>query len=154
MPDKVQELAESHESRFLTGQVAMLLNSRRGTPTYREISGFDWDVAPLPQGKQNVGILHADGYCMAAASPRKAAAWTFIEFANSEQGQTIVASLAHARYCRLDNLVAGQVITFGPEAWKVYPMHARNDQQRDGVAWGTGSQHSGTFGVAIRYTGL
>lgn len=74
--------------------------------------------------------------------------------ARAAQGQTIVASLAHARYCRLDNLVAGQVITFGPEAWKVYPMHARNDQQRDGVAWGTGSQHSGTFGVAIRYTGL
>ena len=32
-------------------------------------------------------------------------------------------------------------------------MHMRNDVQRDGVTWGTGSQHSGTFGVAIRYTG-
>jgi hypothetical protein len=74
--------------------------------------------------------------------------------AREAQGQTIIASLAHARYCRLDNLVAGQVITFGPDAWKVYPMHSRNDQQRDGVAWGTGAQHSGTFGVAIRYTGL
>lgn len=73
--------------------------------------------------------------------------------ARSSQGQTIVASLSHARYCRLDNLVAGQVITFGPDAWKVYPMHARNEQQRDGVTWGVGSQHSGTFGVAIRYTG-
>ena len=73
--------------------------------------------------------------------------------ARSAQGQTIVASLAHARYCRLDNLVAGQVITFGPDAWKVYPMYARNAQQRDGMAWGNGAQHSGTFGVAIRYTG-
>jgi hypothetical protein len=73
--------------------------------------------------------------------------------ARSAQGLTIVASLAHARFCRLDNLLAGQVLTLGADQWKVYPMHMRNDAQRDGVTWGTGSQHSGTFGVAIRYTG-
>lgn len=73
--------------------------------------------------------------------------------AREAQGQTIVASLAHARYCRLDNLVAGQLITFGDDSWKVYPIYSRNEQQRDGVTWGTGAQHSGTFGVAIRYTG-
>jgi len=42
-------------------------------PTYREISVFDWDVAPLPQGKQSATILHADAYCMAAASKNKGA---------------------------------------------------------------------------------
>ena len=73
--------------------------------------------------------------------------------ARASQGQTIVASLAHARYCRMDNLFAGQLLSFGPDTWKIYPMHARNEQQRDGVAWSTGAQHSGTFGVAIRYTG-
>ena len=45
----------------------MFLNSRRGVPTYREISGFDWDVAALPQGKQKAGILHADAYCLSKA---------------------------------------------------------------------------------------
>ena len=73
--------------------------------------------------------------------------------ARSSQGLTILASLAHARFCRLDNLLAGQVLPLGADRWKVYPMHMRNDVQRDGVTWGTGSQHSGTFGVAIRYTG-
>jgi multiple sugar transport system substrate-binding protein len=90
-PDRVQEQAESSENRFQNGQLGMFLNSRRGVPTYREITGFDWDVAPLPQGKQRAGILHADAYCMPAASKNKAAAWAFVEFANSPAGQTTVA---------------------------------------------------------------
>jgi len=48
-------------------------------------------VAPLPQGRRPAGILHSDGYCLAAASQNKAAAWDFIEYANSPAGQTIVA---------------------------------------------------------------
>ena len=73
--------------------------------------------------------------------------------ARASNGQTTAASLAHARYCRLDNVVAGQVITYGSDQWKLYPLYSRNDAQRDGVTWATGAQHSGTFGVAIRYTG-
>jgi multiple sugar transport system substrate-binding protein len=91
VPDAVQEQAESSESRFQNGRLGMFLNSRRGVPTYRQITTFDWDVAPLPQGKQKAGILHADAYCMPAASQNKAAIWAFIEFANSPEGQTIVA---------------------------------------------------------------
>jgi multiple sugar transport system substrate-binding protein len=91
VPDAIQEAAEESESRFLNGRLGMFLNSRRGVPSYREIEGFDWDVAPLPQKKQRAGILHSDAYCMAAASDNKDAAWAFIEFANSVEGQTIVA---------------------------------------------------------------
>jgi multiple sugar transport system substrate-binding protein len=91
VPDALAESAQDSESRFLDGSLAMFLNSRRGVPTYRTISGFDWDVAPLPRKEQSAGILHADAYCMAAATDDKEAAWTFIEFANSPQGQAIVA---------------------------------------------------------------
>lgn len=73
--------------------------------------------------------------------------------ARQAQGMTIAASLGHARYCRLDNVVAGAVIDYGPDSWVLYPLHARNDVQRDGIPWSTGAQHSGTYGVAIRYTG-
>ena len=92
IPDAVQEAAEDSESRFQNGRLAMFLNSRRGVPTYREIEAFDWDVAPLPQGKQKAGILHADAYCLSKLAANKDAAWTFIEFANSVEGQTIVAA--------------------------------------------------------------
>lgn len=91
VPDAVQEEAESSESRFQNGRLGMFLNSRRGVPTYRQITTFDWDVASLPQGKQQAGILHADAYCLPAVSQNKAAAWVFIEFANSPEGQTIIA---------------------------------------------------------------
>ena len=90
-PDAAAEAAESSESRFLNGRLAMFLNSRRGVPTYRTITGFGWNVAPLPVGHQAAGILHADAYCMPAVSRVKDAAWAFIEFANSAEGQAIVA---------------------------------------------------------------
>ena len=38
-----------------------------------------------------VALLHSDGYCLAAAAQNKAAAWTFIEFANSAAGQSLIA---------------------------------------------------------------
>ena len=92
-PDAVEEESEDSESRFLNGRVAMFFNSRRGVPTYRTITVFDWDVAPLPRDHgRRANVLHADGYCMAALTADKRAAWTFIEFANSPKGQTIVAA--------------------------------------------------------------
>ncbi len=92
VPDAIAEAAESSERRFLNGRLGMLLNSRRGVPTYRTIEAFDWDVAPLPRGRQQAGILHADAFCMPAVSTHKAAAWRFIEFAHTPEGQRILAS--------------------------------------------------------------
>jgi len=92
VPNRVAEEAEESESRFLNGTLGMYLNSRRVVPTLRTITGFAWDVAPLPRGAQAAGILHSDGFCMAAATRDKEAAWTFIEYANSAAGQTILAA--------------------------------------------------------------
>ncbi len=90
-PNRVEEAAQDSESRFLAGTTAMYLNSRRGTPAYRAIEAFAWDVAPLPRGAEAAGVLHSDAYCLSAASTARDAAWTFIEFANSVEGQTIIA---------------------------------------------------------------
>ena len=90
-PDAVAEASEDSESRFINGTTAMFLNSRRGVPTYREITGFDWDIAALPRKEQAAGILHSDAYCMAAVADEKDAVWTFIEYANSPEGQATIA---------------------------------------------------------------
>lgn len=92
VPDRLEEAAQDSESRFVAGTIGMYLNSRRGTPSYREIERFVWDVAPLPRGKEAAGILHSDAYCLSAAAENKEAAWTFIEFANSPEGQTLIAA--------------------------------------------------------------
>ena len=91
VPDAVAEAAEDSQSRFLGGRTAMLLDSRRGVPTYRRIETFDWDVAALPRKTQAAGILHSDAYCMTAAADDKDAAWSFIEYANSPAGQAVIA---------------------------------------------------------------
>lgn len=92
-PGLVEEQAEASESRFLNGRLGMFFNSRRGVPTYRTIERFEWDAAPLPVGPvTRAGILHADAFCMAKTTEDKDAAWTFIEYANSIEGQTILAA--------------------------------------------------------------
>jgi multiple sugar transport system substrate-binding protein len=90
-PGAVEEQSESSESRFINGRTAIYFNSRRLVPTFREITAFDWDVAPLPAGLEKKSILHSDAYCLTSASQNKDAAWMFIEFANSFEGQSIVA---------------------------------------------------------------
>ncbi len=90
-PDATAEQAQSSEDRFQNGSLGMYFNSRRTVTTFRTIAGLDWDVAPLPQGVEAASILHTDGYCMAAKSKVKDAAWTFIEFANGAEGQKIMA---------------------------------------------------------------
>jgi multiple sugar transport system substrate-binding protein len=92
VPTREEEASQDSESRFIAGTTAMYFNSRRGTPSYREIESFAWDIAPLPDGVTSAGILHSDAYCLSKSTANKDAAWTFIEFANSVQGQTIVAA--------------------------------------------------------------
>jgi len=91
VPSAVAAAARDDASRFLDGTTAMYFDSRRFTPTARTIDSFAWDVAALPVGRERAGILHSDAYCMAAATEDKDAAWAFIEFANSPEGQAIVA---------------------------------------------------------------
>ena len=92
VPDAEQEEAEDSESRFLNGRLAMYLNSRRGVPTYRELKDFDWDIAPLPHDAHTASLVHSDAYCMPSTVKNKDLVWKFIEFANSVDGQTIVAA--------------------------------------------------------------
>ena len=93
VPNATAEVMLAQDLRFYEGNIAMFVNSRRIVPTMREVANFEWDVAPLPHGKETASILHSDGYCLAQASPVKEAAWTFIEFAMSEEGQTWAAKL-------------------------------------------------------------
>jgi multiple sugar transport system substrate-binding protein len=91
IPSELERESEDEESRFQNGRLAMLLSSRRSTPTFRTITDFDWDVAPLPRLREPAGILHSDAYCMTRASDRKDDAWRFLEFALGPEGQRITA---------------------------------------------------------------
>ena len=92
VPTEEEIESEDDESRFLNGRAAMVLSSRRSTPTFRTITDFDWDVAALPRHGKPAGILHSDAYCLTRASKEKDAAWRFMEFALGPEGQRITAA--------------------------------------------------------------
>jgi multiple sugar transport system substrate-binding protein len=91
VPTEREIEAQEDEDRFLNGTTAMILASRRETPSFRTITDFEWDVAPLPVFGEPAGILHSDAYCMPGASEHKEAAWRFMEFALGPEGQRITA---------------------------------------------------------------
>ena len=81
------------DERFLSGELAMFLSSRREVPTFRTIEDFEWDVAPLPSmkdGQDATTVLHTDGWCL-PKGPRADSAWEFIRFATGREGAEILA---------------------------------------------------------------
>ena len=102
-PPEREEQSQDSEARFLSGGLGMYLNSRKSVPTLRSIEDFEWDVAPLPvaPGGEPATILHGDAYCMADAG-QQADAWRFVEFANSVEGQTILARSGRTVPSRMD----------------------------------------------------
>lgn len=94
-PTAVDDKAEDPITRFINGRLAMVMDSRRVTPTFRDSIGgkFDWDVAPVPRYASPTAILHSDAVCMAANSKNKPAAWALIETLVGPPGQTILAEI-------------------------------------------------------------
>jgi multiple sugar transport system substrate-binding protein len=92
-PNEAEAKAEDIEARFMNGRLGMILQSRAATPTFREITGFQWDVAPLPRFKEAASILHSDAYCISAASKNKELAWAFVEYAQGTDGQRRASEL-------------------------------------------------------------
>jgi multiple sugar transport system substrate-binding protein len=79
-------------SQFTKGQLAMLLESRRITPTLRNAKDLLWDVASLPRYGSPVSILHSDAFCITTGSKHKDAAWAFLEYVMSAEGQKTLAA--------------------------------------------------------------
>jgi len=54
----------------------------------RESASFEWNIAPLPVGKERAAVTNTVGFALNATSQVKEAAWTLIEFLVTE-GQMI-----------------------------------------------------------------
>lgn len=66
---------------------------------------------------------------------------------------SMVADCEHARITRIDNYTPGQIITLGSDRWMILPWYRKNSSSRDGSTTGSGIDHTGTMGWAIRYEG-
>lgn len=72
--------------------------------------------------------------------------------ARASSKYSLAAEVLHARYVRVDDFDATQVLTLGPDQWRIYPWYKKNLSVRDGSN-AAGTNHTGTWGVAVRYDG-
>jgi multiple sugar transport system substrate-binding protein len=91
VPTEEEAESEDFESRFLNGRLGMLMESRKVVPSFRTITDFEWDVAPLPVWRRPATILHSDGYCLTSEAAHPDAAWRFLQFALGPEGQRVTA---------------------------------------------------------------
>lgn len=83
--------SRGNDERFLDGEVAMYLSSRRDVPLLRTITEFEWDVAPFPKDVEEASVLHSDGFCVSKGK-RAEAAQRFVAWALGEEGARILAA--------------------------------------------------------------
>ena len=88
---------QSGQLSFLTGNVAMAYDGVWATVRNRQAK-FDWDVVPFPTGRKKVstGWYSPLSITSKASDADKQAAWNWISFCTSEDGQKIVSSLGQS----------------------------------------------------------
>ena len=64
---------------------------RRDVPVLRQITDFEWDVAPFPTDVEPASVLHSDGFCL-SKHDNADAAWKWVEYALSADGQQVLAA--------------------------------------------------------------
>ncbi|HZG65974.1 MAG TPA: sugar ABC transporter substrate-binding protein [Herpetosiphonaceae bacterium] len=79
---------------FQQGKAAMITTGSWNVNAYKKsITGFKWDVAPLPKAPngQSVSVISGLGNVVNAKTENPDAAWAWVQFIASEQGQQIIA---------------------------------------------------------------
>jgi len=147
-------------SAALFWKTSNIATSRSQNTLHCQLDGVEWADHPSSGGPNAAGKLLA----VAQAAPhiaRSPNAWNGESpllpiqayYTRAAAKVSLVADLKHSRYVRVDNYIPEQVITLGPDRWKIYPFYRKNTLQRDGQISGGLIDHTGTFGWAIRYDG-
>ncbi|MFQ6099125.1 MAG: ABC transporter substrate-binding protein, partial [Armatimonadota bacterium] len=77
---------------FSTGQVAMIYGGHWNVPTFKHITEFRWDAAPLPRGKVRANLNLGSCFSIMKGCKEPDAAWELIKFMASPEGQKIMVS--------------------------------------------------------------
>lgn len=135
---------------FMTGDnwnCGMIYVGLEGAAAWRQQNSSS-AVGRIRYQIQNNGLIHALP-SLFNESEVLLPIWATMERSSGQH--TPVAVLRHARQMRIDNITPGDIITYGADQWKCYPLYSKNTIQRDGANWTTGAYHSGTVGVALHY---
>lgn len=121
---------------------------------HSNLDGIGWHI----NGGTTQGYIVGPNYCasLIASLPNLYNQATILipvkcVVARASGGRTIVAQPANIRHCRIDNNVPGEIITFGSEQWKLYPIYRKNNSRRNlSSAY---DKDSGSLGMAVKYQG-
>ena len=95
MPNE-QEVASFGWDPFLAGVAAMTLSGHWSVPDY-SASALHWDIAPIPQGPMGrVTTVNSAGFVISKDTKSPDAAFAFVKFATSVEGQTLAAKIGLA----------------------------------------------------------
>jgi hypothetical protein len=126
---------------------------------HHDLDGYGWRLEPssstlyFPFGRQWIATTSNGGpYALQPSAWNSEAALLPLRcyFRRPSSMLSLIVDCEHARLLRIDNLTPGDVLTLGSDKWKVYPWHRKNTAARTG---GSGIDHTGTFGWAVRYLG-
>lgn len=85
-------VAEQFGDPFESGNAAMTPAGHWVVPYYSGVD-FDWDVAPLPMGKERVSIVNSVGFVIAKDTDYPEESWQFLKYLTGEAGQQKVTAL-------------------------------------------------------------
>lgn len=122
---------------------------------HHDLDGYGWRIemssssSYSPPGWNTIGAIY--GGAQPSAWNAEAALLPLRLYSRRPSNRiSLIVDHEHARLLRIDNLTPGDVLTLGPDKWKVYPWHRKNVASRNGS---NGIDHTGTFGWAVRYLG-
>jgi multiple sugar transport system substrate-binding protein len=78
---------------FTSGRIGFQLEGPWSIPGVRQSARFDFDVAPLPQGKRRYNVIDGGALAMGKDTKHAEAAWRFIRFYTSRENLEAVMGL-------------------------------------------------------------
>lgn len=128
---------EDAEPPFKSGNVGMFINGRWATPGAREITAFNWDVAPMPTGAApGKDWLFWGAYVINAKTANPEAAWKLVETLTSTEVQSKISSLGANIPSRTSQEAIDQFLTYTPPSNnQAFVDGIQNDPVAEGPLW-------------------
>jgi multiple sugar transport system substrate-binding protein len=128
---------EDAEPVYKSGKLGMFINGRWATPGSREITDFNWDVAPLPTGAAPGNNWQFWGaYVINADTADPAAAWKLVTELTSIEVQDKIASLGANIPSRVSQEAVDKFLTYTPPANnQAFVDGIQNDAVAEGPLW-------------------
>ncbi len=131
------KFGEDPEPVYKSGKLGMFVNGRWATPGSREITDFNWDVAPLPTGPAPGGNWQFWGaYVINADTADPAAAWKLVSELTSLEVQDKISSLGANIPSRTSQEAIDKFLTYTPpQNNQAFVDGIQNNPVAEGPLW-------------------